>query len=143
VDPRLIAEYWEKTTSTGWLPSDHPGRWGANVVDLYGDDAKYSKAGEKFIQIHWNAILSESKRSFATLKFTCLRLVFVLWGTCLNPILKVYLDQYIAEVSQTSHGNLGLDLARYPIMVLRYSLAVPDYTLMAVYQVIAWSFQVS
>ncbi len=62
MDPRKITEYWGKTTSSGWLPSEHPGKWGANVLGLYGDDAKYSKAGEKFVQLHWNCILDESKR---------------------------------------------------------------------------------
>ena len=38
---------------------------------------------------------------------------------------------------------LGLDLARFPICLLRMALVVPDYTLMRVHQVIAWSFQVS
>ena len=37
----------------------------------------------------------------------------------------------------------GLDLARFPIMVLRYSLSVPDHTLVRLYEVIAWSLRVS
>lgn len=38
---------------------------------------------------------------------------------------------------------LGLDLARYPICILRMALVVPDYTLNRVHQIIAWSFQVA
>ena len=55
-------------------------------------------------------------------------------------------EKLLTEASQSTfcnHGCLGLDLARYPILVLRCSLTVPDYTLMTVYQVIAWSLQVS
>lgn len=63
IDPRKVSEFWENTTSSGWLPTNHPGKWGANVLGMYGDDARYSKAGEKFISISWNCILQESKRT--------------------------------------------------------------------------------
>ena len=47
---------------------------------------------------------------------------------------------------QNTHVSLdilcsGLDLARFPIRVLRCALNVPEYTLTRVYQVIAWSLK--
>lgn len=62
LDNGKIKEFWEKTTGTGWLDPNHPGKWGANVIGLYGDDAKYTKSGEKFISVSWNCVLQESKR---------------------------------------------------------------------------------
>ena len=64
LSPATVQEYWANTTASGWLDADHPGKWGANVVGLYGDDAKYNKSGEKFISISWNCVLEESKRHF-------------------------------------------------------------------------------
>lgn len=59
-----INEYWQHSTATGWLDPGHPGSWGANVIGLYGDDAKY-KAGEKLLSICWNCILQEPARVFS------------------------------------------------------------------------------
>ena len=56
-----VAEFWQKTTATGWLNPSHPGKWGANVVGLYGDDARYTKSGEKLIAIAWNCLLQEAQ----------------------------------------------------------------------------------
>ena len=38
LDMEALAEFWQNTTQTGWLNPNHPGRFGANVVGLYGDD---------------------------------------------------------------------------------------------------------
>jgi hypothetical protein len=59
LDQVKISEFWEKTTQSGWLNPNHPGKWGANVCGLYGDDARYTKSGEKLIVIAWNCLLQE------------------------------------------------------------------------------------
>ena len=59
LDMEALAEFWQNTTQTGWLNPNHPGRFGANVVGLYGDDARYTKSGEKLICIAWNVLLQE------------------------------------------------------------------------------------
>lgn len=139
IDPRKVAEFWENTTSSGWLPANHPGKWGANVLGMYGDDARYSKAGEKFISISWNCILQESKRTLFWLQH-----VFV----SLNDLSQKYIynvihHDYDSSASTVTPACPGLDIARYPIFVVRCALSVPDYTLMRVYQVVVWSLQVS
>lgn len=64
-DAAQIAEFWAKTTSSGWLEANHPGSaLGAIPLGLYGDDARYTKSGEKFISISWNAILHKHERTF-------------------------------------------------------------------------------
>ena len=62
LNPAEIAKFWEHTTKTGFLNKDHPGKWGANVCGLYGDDARFTKSGEKLLAIVWNCILQETAR---------------------------------------------------------------------------------
>ena len=62
VDSDKLAEFWKNTTATGWINPSHPGKWGANVIGLYGDDARYTKSGEKLVVIAWNCILQEANR---------------------------------------------------------------------------------
>ena len=67
LNPTSISEFWRKTTESGWLDPNHPGKWGANPIGLYGDDAKYTRSGEKFISCSWNALLQESSGTSANL----------------------------------------------------------------------------
>ena len=62
LDGQQIAEFWRETTERGWLDGSHPGKPHANPIGLYGDDAKYTKSGEKFINICWNCLLHEPNR---------------------------------------------------------------------------------
>lgn len=132
VNPTDIREFWQKTTSSGWLDPNHPGKWGANPIGLYGDDAKYNKSGEKFISICWNCILQKPKRILEVWIFVFLFLDF---GSLPLHALRITFP----EVSRP--GSPGLDLARFPCFILRFALAVPDYTLIRMYQVVAWSLQ--
>ncbi|CAL1127787.1 unnamed protein product [Cladocopium goreaui] len=46
-----------------------------------------------------------------------------------------------SAAASVQEAKAGLDLARFPILIMRCALAIPDYTLMRIYQVIAWSFR--
>lgn len=59
-DEQQIQQFWDHCCNTGFLPANHPGR-GSNPVGIYGDDCRYSKAGEKLVVIHWNVILQKAK----------------------------------------------------------------------------------
>lgn len=60
-----------KSQSTGNTPPGQgglirtiPEDGGGNVLGLYGDDARYTKSGEKLLAIAWNCILQESARAW-------------------------------------------------------------------------------
>ena len=140
LDQTKITEFWNHTCNTGWLEPNHPGNWGANVIGFYGDDARYTKGGEKLISLAWNAILQEPERHWVHFSIFLFNIKYFLKS------LHCTYTQSHKSLSWSPMVRLfywGLDLARFPICVLRCSLVIPDYTLRRVYCVIAWSFQVS
>ena len=89
----------------------------------------------------WWETVGNSVELHSPRDFTCLGIAYIF-----SILIYVYLTcMFLVLFSNTwcLHCRPGLDLARFPICFLRMAVVLPDYTLVRVHHVIAWSFQAS
>ena len=92
--PNDIRDFWEHLSEhTSWA-AGHPGKkLAANPIGIYGDDARYTKSGDKFTLLHVNALLSSSssRTDHEMKRFPLLAIrEFITYPSTLRPVYAIF-----------------------------------------------------